>query len=87
MEVNPHNEALTQLREHWQQALVALMLKHDIKETVLDFNEFRPLWVKNPPILVVIGRKNVGPHGGFKLVVAANQAEMLEIVAKKQGHG
>ena len=87
-EMNPGNEALTQLRGQWEKILLAVMRKHGIAEVTLDAPELEQLLPPdNPPVLVVLGRKQVGPHGGFTLKVAANQQEALELVALNQGRG
>lgn len=90
-EINPDNEALTQLREHWQQILMHVMRKHGIKEVTIDCADMQ--WLidlnarGNMPMLVTIGRKNVGPHGGFTLHLCDSQRDAMEIVAKHQGRG
>lgn len=91
MELNPSNEALTQLREHWQKVLICVMRKKGIKEVTLDMPDFQWLIDANAggrmPFLVTIGRKSKGPDGGFTLVLCETQQEALEIVAQRQGRG
>ncbi len=90
-ELNPGNEALTQLREHWQKVLMMVMKKHGIKETTLDLPDMQ--WMidasqrGDTPILVTLGRKQHGPDGGFTLILCDNAAAAMEIVAKYQGTG
>lgn len=85
-ELNPSSEILNQLRPHWDKVLVAVMRKHGIREVTLDGPEFEQL-LTPPPVMVALGRKHVGEHGGFTLVIAKDQAEAIEIVAKQQGRG
>lgn len=90
-ELNPSNEALTQLREHWQKVLMCVMRKHGIKEVTLDLADFEWLLAANAkgdmPIMLTLGRKQLGPDHGFTLVLCDNQAEAMERVALHQGRG
>lgn len=90
-ELNPSNEALTQLREHWQQILMHVMKKSGIKQVTIDLADMQWLVDLNDqgkrPIMVTLGRKQVGPHGGFTLILCESDQEAMEVVAKNQGRG
>lgn len=89
-ELNPSSEVLTQLRDHWQKVLVMVMKKHGLKEVTIDLEDMQAVFGADGgrrPFLVACGRKQVGPHGGFTLILCENQAEALEVIAKHQGRG
>lgn len=86
MEINPDNEALTQLRPYWDKICCILMRKLGLKEITLDLPDFQTLETKMP-YLCVLGRKKLGSDKGFTLIVADSEQEMLEIIAKHQGKG
>jgi predicted small metal-binding protein len=90
-ELNPSNEALTQLREHWQQVLMHVMKKHGIKEVTIDMVDMQWLVDLNAqgkmPVMVTKGRKQLGPDGGFTLILCDSEQEAMEIVAKHHGRG
>lgn len=85
-EINPGNEALTQLRPYWEKILVIIMRMTGLKEITIDQPEIQAV-IANPPTVVVLGRKKLGPDKGFTLVVADNNREATEILAKHQGQG
>ncbi len=91
MELNPNNEALTQLRDHWQKMLMLVMKKNGIKETTIDLPDMQWLCDLNErgemPYMITLGRKSIGPHGGFTLILCETKEEMLELIAKHQGSG
>lgn len=84
--MNGGNEALTQLRPLWDKILVLALRKAGLKEITIDMPDVTPI-LENPPIVVVLGRKHLGPDHGFTLIVADSRAEMLELIAKHQGSG
>jgi len=85
-EMNSGNEALTQLRPLWDKVLVLTMRKAGLKELTIDMPDVAPL-LASPPIVVVLGRKHLGPDHGFTIILADSQAEMMELLAKHQGKG
>lgn len=91
MELNPNNEALTQLREHWQKVLMLVMKKEGIKECTLDLIDMEWLIEANKrgemPFMLTLGRKQLGSQGGFTLVLCDSQSEAVERMAKHQGQG
>lgn len=89
-EINPSNEALTQLRPYWPQICVAVMRQHKIKEVTIDLPDLVGAFGRDGqrmPYLAVIGRKHLGPHGGFTLLLCDTREELLEAIAKHQGRG
>lgn len=87
-DINPGNEGLTQLRGQWEKVLLVVMRQQGLEEVTLDLADFeRAFPAGSSPTFAVIGRKDVGPHGGFKLRIANNEAEAIAIVAQHQGKG
>lgn len=87
-EINPGNEALTQLREHWQKVLV--MKKHGLREVTIDLADMQAAFGINGermPFLVTLGRKRIGPHGGFTLILCDSETAAVEVIAQRQGRG
>jgi hypothetical protein len=91
MEINPDNEALTQLREQWQKMLMLVMKKHGLKEVTIDAPDMQWLIDLNArgemPFMIVLGRKRLGPEFGCTLVLCESKAEMIERIALHQGRG
>ena len=92
-ELNPKNEGLTQLREYWDKIIIMLMRKQGLKEVTFDLEDFQKYL---PPVrtdgkfhlyVCVLGRKHLGPHGGFTIVLADSEQEMIETMARHQGKG
>ena len=85
-EINPDNEALTQLRPFWDKILVAMMRKAGVKELTLDLPDLTAMTKDGKlPYVVVLGRKHIGPHGGFTICIADTREEIAELLAKHQG--
>lgn len=85
-EINPENQALTQLRAFWDKIIVILMWKAGLKEITIDSEDVAPL-LKNPPVICVLGRKALGEDKGFTILLANSREEMLEALATHQGKG
>lgn len=82
MEINPSNQTLTQLRDHWQKICVLVMRKLGAKEVDITERDVAEVMAEGMPFLVTHGRKD-----GFKLVLVKDQAAAVEYIAKNVGRG
>lgn len=83
MEINPRNQTLTQLRDHWQKMFVLVMVKLGVSEIDITEDDIAKLNAGGSmPFLVTHGHAR-----GVKFILKPSEREALEYLMRQQSKG